>query len=217
MSHITAKDLLLKLLDYECRWTLPHNISSKPATIRLQQMEHLQEVFGLTKNYVNPLINTYYDIHGKYRVEYLSGITNLQYVQSGEFLKDRDESANQEVLEKAISVIRPLYPTAPTEYFYRRGGDIGNLFSELLEFRKEIYKLTHPEQPLRSGFSVGALYSNYLKDEVRQTVINSITEIDYILALILDPQKRIFAHKEIGLEELNMEQIDLEWWATQWT
>ena len=59
---MTAKDLLLKILDYQYLWILPQNKNSKPAKLRLEQIESLLDAFGLTKKYVNPLVQIKYSI-----------------------------------------------------------------------------------------------------------------------------------------------------------
>ena len=215
MRDMNSKDLLYKILDYECRWTLPQNQFSKPAKTRLDQIEQLLDVFGLAKKYVNPMVDPYYEIYTKKRSEYLTGITNLQYVQSGEFIKDRPDGANKEVLEKAVEVIRLKYPAAPDEYLYRQDGGMEYLFSELIKFRKKVYKLTYPWHGLRSGFSTSAFYNDHLQQQLKDTITNNLTEIDNTLCLILDPAKREFSNDEINFVEINMESMDMEWWLSK--
>ena len=58
---MTVRDLLYKILEYNYLWVLPQNINSKPAKVRLSQIEILLDAFGLSKKYVNPLM-----LHLKY-------------------------------------------------------------------------------------------------------------------------------------------------------
>ncbi len=86
---MTAKDLLCKILDYNNSWSSPDRIDSKPAKIRIAQIEILLEAFGLTKKYVNPIVQGTYSIMGNKeklnRSQKLNKLTNLEYVLSGSF------------------------------------------------------------------------------------------------------------------------------------
>ena len=62
---MTAKALLYKILDFQYLWTLPQNKNSKPAKVRLEQIDSLLDAFGLSKKYVNPLVQIKYSITGK--------------------------------------------------------------------------------------------------------------------------------------------------------
>lgn len=99
---MNAKDLLNKYLDYNHLWASPERINTKPANIRRLQIEALQKAFKLTKDNVNPLIQTVdsFEKHRLNRTQYLSQLTNLQYLLQGEFLRDRNEEANKEPCKK---------------------------------------------------------------------------------------------------------------------
>ena len=98
-----------------------------------------------------------------------------------------------------------------------RGGVFFNiLFSDLLEFRQEIYKVTNPMWRLQSGGTLGRLYSEYLKKQMRQSIVDNLNEIDDILCLILDPEKRAFNADAIHYKEIDFKEMDMEWFMDRW-
>ncbi|WP_276501832.1 hypothetical protein [Terrimonas pollutisoli] len=211
---MTAKDLLNKILDYNYLWLSPNRKNSIPAKIRLSQIEALQEAFGLTKKYVNPLVQIKYSFTGNKdkldRAKHLNKLTNLEYLLNGEFLYDREKVANKELSEKIATRITSLYPDL-TEYIHQKPVDIGWLFNDLLNFRQEIYKITYPNDGMLEGFSAGLHYSFYLQRQLKEIINNNLSEIDETLWLILDPTKRELSKKEINYPDADLENIDLEW------
>lgn len=219
---VTAKDLLYKILDYDYYWSLPENEASEPARIRFEQIEHLLDVFGLTKNHVD-FFKKGYIISGEAyqcidRDVYISGITNLEYVKTGEFIVDRPVNRYQEIIERAFTTAKLIYPEADEAYLW--GTDSGDvffniLFSDLLEFRQEIYKVTNPMSRLLSGRTLGRVYCEYLKKQMRQTIIDNLDEIDDTLCLILDPEKRAFSADEINYKVIDFEKMDIKWFMNR--
>lgn len=215
---MTAKDLLYKLLDYNYLWASASLKNDKPSVIRRQQIEALLEAFGLSKKYVNPLVQIKYYIAGKKgklsRSKQLNKLTNIQYLTQGEFLHDRPYEENRELTERAINKIKELYEHPP-ENRMKRPVDIGWMFNSLLNFRQEIYKIAYPNEGMLEGFSVGLIYSKYLQAELKSLIKDNLGNIDYTLWLILDPEQR-----DIDIEELkskykypdvDLDKIDLDW------
>lgn len=211
---MTAKDLLNKVLDYNYLWTLPERKNSKPAKIRLSQIEILQDALGLSKKYVNPLVQIKYSFAGEKqklsRAKQLNKLTNLEYLLQGEFLFDREKDENLELQKKIITTITVLYP-GMEEYINRKPLDIHWLFNDLIHFRQEIYKLTHPSEGMLEGFSTGLHYSFYLKANLKKIIKDNLAEIDETLWLILDPKKRVLNMAEINYPEADLEGIDSAW------
>lgn len=215
---MTTKDLLYKILDYLYLWSLPQIKNSRPAKLRLEQIELLLDAFELSKKYVNPLVQIKYSISGDKqsldRARHLNKLTSLEYLLHGEFLHDREKDANAELSKKIIETITSLYP-AKTEKINRQPVDIGWLFNNLLKFRLEVYKLTYPNGGMLEGFSAGLHYSFYLQHKLSTLITDNLNEIDETLWLILDPTKR-----HIEMETLvskfkyvdhDFKSIDLDW------
>ena len=215
---MTAKDLLHKLLDYNYLWTRKDFLNDKPSVIRREQIESLLEAFGLSKKYVNPLVQIKYSIVGKKeelsRAKQLNKLTNIQYLMQGEFLRDRPYEENQELTNRATNKIKELYKHAPEDRM-KRPVDIGWIFNSLLNFRQEIYKVAYPNGGMLEGFSVGLIYSQYLQSELKNHIQDNLEDIDNTIWLILDPQKR-----EIDIEvlkskfnypDVDLDKIDLDW------
>jgi hypothetical protein len=211
---MTAKDLLYKVLDYRYLWSAPHRVSSKPSITRLSQIECLQEAFGLSKKYVNPLVQIKYSLVGDTkkadRARHLNKLTNLEYLLQGEFLHDREKDENKELANKIIATITALYPHM-AEYINQKPVHIGWLFNNLLHFRQEVFKLTYPNGGMLEGFSAALYYSFFLQGQLKEIIMNNLSEIDETLWLILDPQKREFAKDKINYPEADLDSIDLEW------
>lgn len=211
---MTAKDLLYKILDYNYLWNRPDRINSKPSKVRLSQIEILLEAFGLTKKYVNPLIQIKYSIVGNKekvdRIKHLNQLTNLEYLMQGEFLFDRETDLNKELEERAMTKVKDIFSDLPEDFFKKRV-DIGWMFNDLLRFRQEIYNLTYPTGGMLEGFSIGLHYSQYLQKELKDIIKSNLSDIDDTLCLILDPKKRVFKNEEIDYAEVDLKSIDLEW------
>jgi hypothetical protein len=214
---MTAKDLLLKLLEYEYRWTLPHVLNSSPEKTRRQQIESLQEAFGLSKTYINPLVRLKYKILGSKeevdRAKHLNSLTTIEYLSYGEFLHDRAPEKNKELTERVKDVIRRLHPSAPADLHV----NIKYMFADLMRFRRGIYKATRPNPKISEGFSAGLSYAHHLEDSLLEVIDNKIEEIDETLWIIFDPDKRNIDKPELverfGYPTANLTNIDAEWRA----
>lgn len=215
-TTVTAKDLLEKILDYNYLWSMPDRKHSKPAAIRLSQIEALQDAFGLTKKYVNPLVRISYSLSGAReeieRAQHLNGLTNLKYLLQGEFLHDREEGANAELTERVMQKCIELYPDLADDVRRKRSADISWLFNNLFHFRQEVYKVTYPGGGMLEGFSAGLHYSFYLQQQLKNVIRDHLAEIDETLCLVLDPAKRIFDKKQINYPEADLKDIDREWY-----
>ncbi|UUC44749.1 hypothetical protein [Flavobacterium cerinum] len=215
---MTAKDLLYKILDYQYLWSLPQNKNSKPANLRLEQIEALLDAFGLTKKYVNPLVQIKYSIVGDKesldRARHLNKLTNLDYVLKGEFLHDREENGNAVLSEKIRETIILLYPFMK-EDINERPVNISWLYNNLFLFRKEVYKLIYPNEGMLEGFSAGLHYSFYLQNNLKKLIKDNLNEIDETLWLILDPAKRDIEMNTLVSQykyvDHDFRKIDFDW------
>ncbi len=215
---MTAKDLLYKILDYQYLWTLPHNKNSKPANLRLEQIESLLDAFGLAKKNVNLLVQIKYSIAGDEqsldRAKQLKKLTNLDYLVQGEFLYDREDNENAVLSEKVRATIISLYPNM-TAHINERPVNISWLYNNLFRFRQEIYKLTYPNGGMTEGFSAGLYYSFYLQNKLKTLITDNLNEIDETLWLILDPTKRDIDKNTLVSQyqyrDHDFKAIDFEW------
>lgn len=213
---MTAKDLLIKLLEYNFLWK--SHQQSKPSMLRRKQIECLLEAFELTKNHVNRSVKSTYSFSGikekMSRKIYLSKLSNIAYLEKGEFLKDIPYEEYHELSLKAIKKIEEIYKHIP-ESGMNKPVDIGWMFNSLYNFRQKIYNLTYPNGGMLEGFSVGLIYSKYLQSELKKVVNNNLEDIDNTLWSILDPKKReididILKNK-YKYEDVDFAKIDLEW------
>lgn len=217
---MTAKDLLYKLLDYYHLWAKEDRLNDKPSVIRRQQIESLLDAFGLSKKYVNPLVQIQLIIPSKKkklsRAEYLDKLTDIQYLMKGEFLHDRPYEENQELSERAINKIKELYDYKEIRRDRSsRPVDINWMFNNLLSFRQEIYNVTYPNGGMQEGFSVGLTYSFYLQAELKNLITKNLDDIDNTLWLILDPKQReidiSILKSKFNYLDVDLDKIDLDW------
>ncbi|WP_162903286.1 hypothetical protein [Taibaiella koreensis] len=209
---ITVEDLLNLILDYNYLWCLPDRRHSRPAMARQARIGALQAAFGLTKKQINPAVQIVYSFGGgkQDRAGRLSQLSDLQYLLHGEFLHDREESANAALHAKIKEKITELEPELMAD-IREKPADIAWLFNHLLRFRQEVFKLTYPNAGMLEGFSAGLHYSYYLQRQLKEVIAGNLSEIDETLCLILDPAKRTFSREEIGYPDTDLDRIDLEW------
>ena len=215
---MTAKDLLHKILDYKYLWSSPDRINEKPSRLRIAQIDSLQDAFGLSKKYVNPLVQIKYWTGGQKekltRSKHLNKLSNLDYLLKGEFLHDRPVDNNKELSQISTKRIKELFKSLPDEWI-NKPVDFGWMFNDLFNFRLAIYKVAYPSEGMLEGFSVGLHYSKYLKSEIKKTINNNLGQIDDTLWMILDPEKKDIEinvlENEYNYKNNDLEKIDLEW------
>jgi hypothetical protein len=212
---MTAKDLLHTILDYQHIWVLSQHTLSKSAETRRQQIDALQEAFGLTKKNVNPSLQITYSMNGEEfdRTTRLKSMTNLQYLTSGEFLTDRPEEQNHELAQRIKVVISAMYPHMPVNRMEK--SHIPWLFNNLFNFRGEIYKVSYRDAGPVEGFSAGLSYSHYLKKKLKDIIKSNVEEIDETLCLILDPTKSTIEKREL-VENYKYPDVDLDTLDADW-
>jgi|GEM_PF-1318867 len=216
---MTAKDLLHKLLEYRNDWAARERVQSKPARIRLAQLEALQEAFGLTKQHVNMLVRVKYSLEGRRteldRAQYLNGLTNVDYLVQGEFLRDRPKECYNALAERARVRVQAVYENRASAEQMARPVNISWLYNYLLHYRQDLYAVAQPEHGMLEGFSVGLLYGQELANTVKHTIQQSTVEIDEVLGLILDPSQRVVTMGQLvsayRYPDVNLEDIDLTW------
>ena len=214
---MTVQDLLIKFLEYRYLWNSPSSLNSQSSKIRLQQIESLQNAFGLSKNHVNLLVQIKYGIVGEKeelsRSKHINKITNIEYLYGAEFLHDRPEESNKEIEKIAYKKVRELFPKIP-ERLMEDKLHLSWMFNMLINFRQSAYELSYPEGDMDMGFSVGVYYSKHLMGKVKNEIIDNLQEIDETLCLILDPEKRRIPletlKEKFNYPDANLEKIDME-------
>lgn len=89
--QVTAKDLLIKVLDYNRVWSSPDKKNSPPAITRLAQIASLQAAFGLSDPYlpIKSITNaSEEETLNQSRINEL----HLDYLMRGEFIKERKKT-----------------------------------------------------------------------------------------------------------------------------
>lgn len=216
---MTAKDLLLKLLDYSSFWYKAHFDSAPPSTVRQAQIESLQKAFGLTKEHIKSVgnermpfrrrvITRPFRLHREIEI-----LSDYQFLTRGKFLEFRPENVN--------SKLTSLIESHALEHFgYKRDEIIGKIhlgwmFTDLLRFREDIYKFTYPSAGMLEGFSAGLMYGKHLQNKFKANVSSHLYEIDEVLWLLLDPEQREISMdtliSDFQYPDVNLDSIDLEW------
>ena len=179
-----AKDFLNEYLEYKSLWCFEHCIKSKPAKIRL--------------NRLNSMLNA---------LKIANEPFDLSYFEQGNFLKDREIEENYELIEKIQNLVEEK---TSSDYEVRKGKfSIAWLFKDLLRFRKEIYDVVQPWSGFGAGFNNVLYFGKIHQENLKKLIRENTDEIDEILCLIIDPQKKVISEKEL-IEKYNYEVADLD-------
>jgi len=188
---ITAKDLLIKYLDYDLNWKRKDRIDSEPSITRRKQLTSLLQEFEILKE--NNL--------------------DLDNVFRGDFIEERSIEEYNEIIEIIIRKVKEKYPRKSTEEL-SNSINLSRMFRDLLEFRKEIYKAASSGRSMMvEGFSASYSYSNSLKETFKNKV--NTDEIDHVLCLLLDP-KRKEVHLEVLVNKYNYPVVDFSEMDRDW-
>ncbi|MDX2305524.1 MAG: hypothetical protein NW226_22115 [Microscillaceae bacterium] len=225
---IKTIDLLHKILDFVTDWAgtstsfHPQALQdTKPAYMRLLQIEALLEAFQLNKNFSSVSQEVRYHIVGTDqefgRQEYLQEFTHLDYFMSGEFLHDRAYQDNHAyVIQQAVQTALSHFPGKST--ILRRAEKPVNLkwmFNHLFRYRRKIHPFTKETVGFLEGFDVGAYFAQVLETELNLKIKREIIEIDHILSLIMDPQERCFGLdflvEKFEYPHVDLDSLDWEW------
>lgn len=211
---MTAKDLLHKYLNYDYLWRV--HTKDEPSKIRLQQLNILLEVFNISKKNAKPSTVRYISSDSsksKTREERIAELTELEYFVRGDFLHDRPYDTNKEVVSKATSAVGEIEKQSIEGH--KNQIHISWLFSDLLSYRREAYRFAYPPGGMLEGHSVGLYYSFYLQGKLRQTIQSNLEEIDEVLWLLIDPQKRDVPLAELisrfNYPDADLDNLDLDW------
>lgn len=212
-ATITARDLLYKILDYGHVWSAPERSDSKPAQVRISQIEFLAEAFALSKKSVSPLTMIKRIVAGKEaeisRLDYLKEYTDYQYLYTGQFIRDKPIALYKELHDKVLAFTLEHYAGLPEKYLKRF--DLQWMFQHLISFRQDIYNVTYPAAGMLEGFSTALAYGWELQGALKSVIKDNLSEIDDTLWTILDPEKRILDKALINYVEEDLDSIDLDW------
>lgn len=211
---MTAKDLLHKYLNYDHLWRV--HTGDEPSKIRLQQLNILFEAFDLSAKNAVPSAANYLSVDAEYmpaRKEYLAEVSDLEYFECGEFLNDKPYNINKEVVKMATTAIGDM--KEHTIEGRRNAIHITWLFSDLLDYRRRAYALAWPPGAMMEGYSVGLYYSHYLQHKLTGAIQSNLQEIDEVLWLLIDPQKRDIPLAELiskyNYPDADLDKLDLDW------
>ena len=172
---------------------------------------------GISIENINPSVQIEYFVVGESeklsRAQHLSGKTNLEYFESGEFLEDREGIDNQELIERIKNLAQE---DVPGIYELRKDRFlIGWMFNDLIRFRKQIYEIAHPWGGFDEGFDISLYYGKVHQENLKSLIRENTAEIDEILCLIIDPKRKQISEKDLiekyNYDTVNLEKIDLDW------
>jgi len=227
---LTSKDLLYRALDYDGFWNISKRMtSSKPSQARKLQLEKLLAAFSISKKNVKAeaqapynvgkghKVITIYGISGRSsksmnRVEYIKTLTNFKYFSTGEFIADLEGIKYKNFIKRIISTSKRIFPEQ-SELIDKEPVNLVHLFSNLYNFRLSIYHMFKFgfDTRMRKEFSVEEDYSLYLRKKFIGSMNNNLSEVDEMLCMLIDPEKRSFKEDEIDYPNYDFEALDKEW------
>lgn len=215
---MTSRDILYKILDYKVNWDKPEFVDSPPARARLEQINCLLDVFGLTieKAVIDPdrnlrkLVKPTREEYIAKRKDRLARLSDLNYVVSGEFLNDRPKSMYQELMEESIDKVKHIYPKEGRA-FYEQRFILWPMFIDLYSFRLKVFKVCNRTSGILEGFMTSLAYGEALKADMIDVLENSIAPVDRVLCMLLDPIGMDLDKEAIGYPDYDLAKIDREW------
>lgn len=222
---LTARDLLYKALDYDGFWnTSKKMLVSRPAQIRLLQLEWLLAAFGISKlnARVNPGTKNGHYIDEVYfssirakrmnRTEYLKSLTTFQYLTTGEFISDASEERYRALVGQIVSTSKSIFPEQ-SENIDKEPIHLVYLFRDLYQFRLHLYHMTKYDfsRKRMKLFSTEDNYALYLRNTFIGSMNASLSEIDEILCTLIDPERKSLKEDEINYPNADLKTIDEEW------
>jgi hypothetical protein len=193
---MTAKDLLYKILEYKylLEFQDEYTIESE---ILGAEIAALQEAFGLSKDCIDPTKRVTCVFRGvqveSTRAFELRDLSDFKYLTGGIFLEDRQVEKNKTFTSKVIKLCKQFDSSKTQDQYQAWAGSPGgikNIFREFLNFRQQIFNISYTGKKPTGESSVSVLYIGYTKNRFNEVLLNHLDEIDDILWVILDPEKR---------------------------
>lgn len=228
---LTAKELLYKALDYDGFWNSSKRMrDSESSKARKLQLDSLLQAFQISKknakntsqvpartDNINIVIKSFYGTSKNRisleRLDYIKTISDFQYLIYGEFVADKDRELYQDTLTHIVSLVKTIFPHE-TKNNEQDSINLVRLFQNLYSFRHMAYN-TFEASFLKSfrtqDFSIEEEYSYFIKQEFVNKIPCNFTEIDELLCVLIDPEKRSFTASEINYPEFDLDAIDLNW------
>ncbi len=226
---LTAKDLLYKAMDYDGFWSSSKRMrNSKPSQCRKIQLDKLLVAFGINKHNGHATaqapgkkdpgktVRTVYAISkypkGLHRVEYIRTLSNLEYLITGEFIADISRGKYNDLIAQIITEARRIFPEQ-TNFIDNNPINLVRLFHFLYNFRSSLYyvNLYVFNRKTNNYFSTEEDYYIYLRKKFISNMEADFAEIDELLCLLIDPEKKTFNEEELDYPYYNFEVLDEEW------
>lgn len=228
---LTAKDLLYKALDYDGFWNSSKRMrDSESSKARKLQLDSLLHAFQISKknakntsqvpartNKKNIVTKTFYSSSKSHksleRLDYIKTLNDFQYLTFGEFIADIDREKYQNTLKHIVSLIKSVFPNE-TKIVEQNSINLVRLFHSLYSFRHIAYNTFETSflKPTRiQDFLIEEEYSYFIKQKFIKKLPDNFTEIDELLCVLIDPEKKSFTEVEAKYPEFDLAAIDLNW------
>ena len=226
---LTAIDLLYKALDYDGYWTNSKRMKeAQPSICRKLQLDKLLDGFGIAKKNAKKesqvpdeasggfIVQLVYFRSGSSksmnRTEYLETLTEFQYFANGEFIADLDRAKYEDFIAQIISAVKTIFPEQ-AETIGNESVNLKHLFSDLYNFRLSVHHMFEYNFSMkrREAFSIEDDYGLHLRKKIMEAMNSHLSEVDEILCLLIDPEKRELQEDEIGYPAFDLATIDKEW------
>ncbi len=228
---LTAKNLLYKALDYDGFWNSSKRMrDSEPSKARKRQLDSLLHAFQISKKNAksssqiqarttekNVVWETIYSTSKSKkslgRLEYIKTINDFQYLTYGEFLADIDREKYRDTLQHIVTLVETIFPDE-TKIIDQNSINLVSLFRNLYSFRHLAYN-TFETSFLKLARSQDFLseeeYCYFYKQAFIRKIPENFTEIDELLCILIDPEKRSFTESEVNYPVFDLDILDLNW------
>ena len=228
---LTARDLLYKALDYDGFWNSSKRMrDSESSKARKLQLDSLLHAFQISKKNAkaasqlpdrtgkeNVVIKSFYSSSRNRksleRLDYIKTLNDFQYLTYGEFIADIDREKYQDTLKHIVTLVKTIF-LDETKIIDQNSINLVRLFHNLYSFRHIAYntfetsflKLTRSQD-----FLIEEEYCYFFKQAFIRKIPDNFTEIDELLCILIDPEKKSFSEDEVNYQEFDFDAIDLNW------
>jgi len=189
----------------------PENLKDNPPKYyRLLQIEALLEALNITQKDIKPsLLEKGFSLISKKK--HKPQPSPLSSFIKGEFLFDREESPAITDLIKRIKNNAGKVSKGLSE----KEVTLPWLFNDLLNYRIDIERFAQKPQGFIEGFNIALYYGHRFQAEIAETLQTKITEIDNLLALLIDPLNQDInieiLIKDYNYPDVDLKELDLAW------
>jgi hypothetical protein len=204
MVQITTNHLLEKIFEFtamtpdEKEWDVAKLQSNKPRQVRLQRIEAMLTAFGLYERKPKRLFASVTTIRSA-----------IERLLDGDFIGDLDD---------ATLAVLDDYVAKQLDYSYSdrkiASDELQFIYRYLMKYKKQLYKLERFNSGWLEASGNLSQYAIGLTSTITAHLVGKTKELDYLLELIINPNRYTFTEQELidkyGYPDVDLLDLDLD-------